>query len=500
METSRPLVLVTGVTGYVGGRLVPRLLAAGYRVRCMVRDPSRLEGRRWRSQVDVVAGDVLDRASLPPAMVGVDLAFYLVHSMSSGHAFLARDLEGGRNFAESFRDAGGKRIIYLGGLGDSSSELSPHLRSRQQTGDALREAGVPVTEFRAAVIVGSGSLSFEIVRYITERVPVLICPTWVFTRIQPISTRNVLEYLVASLETPASTGRIIEIGGSEVVTYAEMMLGYARARGLHRRVVPVPFLTPGLSSGWVHLVTPVPRAIAQPLIEGLRNEVVLHNHEALTLFPSVVPMDYASSVSLALARLDAGRVETQWSDALGTSAEEALPLQLTTREGMELEIRQHVVRASPSTVFAVTASLGGDTGWLVWNWAWQLRGLMDRLLGGVGMRRGRRHPTELRAGDAVDFWRVERVETDRLIRLRAEMRVPGRAWLEFSMAPHENGGTLLTQTALFAPRGLLGLLYWYGISPAHGRIFGGLIKAVARRAELRDNVSADDGLVSTSPS
>jgi hypothetical protein len=262
-----------------------------------------------------------------------------------------------------------------------------------------------------------------------------------------------------------------------------MFLGYARARGLRRTILPVPVLTPRLSSGWVHLVTPVPRAIAQPLIEGLRSEVVVRDDRARRVFPGIEPMDYAASVKLALERLDTGRVETKWSDAIGTSGEEAVPLQLSSREGMELEVRQRVIAATPATVFGVVSSLGGETGWLVWDWAWQLRGWMDRLIGGVGMRRGRRHPTELRAGDALDFWRVERVETDRLVRLRAEMRVPGRAWLEFALTPHESGGTLLTQSALFAPRGLLGLVYWHAIAPAHDQIFGGMIRAIARRSE-----------------
>lgn len=495
MEGSGSLVLVTGATGYIGGRLVPRLLASGYRVRCLVRDPSRLEGRRWRDQVEIVAGDVLDSTSLDSAMEGVDTAFYLVHSMGAGHSFHERDLVGARNFSRALHAAGGRRIIYLGGLGNSEGALSAHLRSRQATGDALRESGISVTEFRAAVIVGSGSLSFEIIRYLTERVPLLICPRWVFSRIQPISTRNVLEYLVAALRTPASAGEVIEIGGSDVVTYAEMMLGYARARGLRRRVFPVPVLTPRLSSGWVHLVTPIPKAIAQPLIEGLRNEVILHSDRARTLFPDVVPMDYAASVALALERVDAGRVETKWSDAAGTSTDEAVPVQLSSREGLELEVRQQVVNAPPSAVFAVVSALGGDTGWYVMNWAWRLRGWMDRLMGGVGLRRGRRHPTELRAGDALDFWRVERVETDRLVRLRAEMKVPGRAWLEFTMVPHEDGGTFLTQTALFAPRGLAGHLYWQSIAPVHERVFGGLIRAIASRAEAAQTQSAGDGLV-----
>jgi uncharacterized protein YbjT (DUF2867 family) len=481
--SARGLILVSGVTGYIGGRLVPRLLAAGHRVRCLARDPSRLEGHGWREQVEVVAGDVLEPSTLAAAMEGVETAYYLVHSMAGGRAYHERDLEGARNFSQSLRDAGGRRIIYLGGLGDPSAPLSLHLRSRQQTGDVLRESGVSVTEFRAAVIVGSGSLSFELVRYLTERVPLLICPRWVFTRVQPISTRNVLEYLVLALSTPASEGQVIEIGGSDILTYAEMMTGYARVRGLRRRVVPVPFLTPGYSAGWVHLVTPVPIVIARALIEGLRNEVVMQSDLAHRIFPGMRLLSYEESVRLALSRLEEGKVETTWSSALSTSAREAAPVQLTSHEGMEIERRQLVVRAPADAVFRAFASLGGARGWPSMNWAWQLRGLLDRVVGGVGMRRGRRHPTDVRTGDAIDFWRVERVEPDRLLRLRAELKLPGRAWLEFTAEPTPDGSTLLTQAALFAPKGLPGLMYWYAMYPFHARIFSEMIRQVGRIAE-----------------
>lgn len=477
-----PLVLVTGATGYVGGRLVPRLLEAGWRVRCLVRDPSRLQGRPWREQVEVVRGDVLDHESLRPAMTGVDVAYYLVHSLAAGEDFHERDLDAARAFGAAFAAAGGHRIIYLGGLGNPATDLSPHLRSRQQTGDALRESGLPVTEFRAAVIVGAGSLSFEMVRYLTERVPVMVCPRWVYTQIQPIAIRNVLDYLVAALDTPASAGRTIEIGGADVVTYGEMMTEYARVRGLRRVMLPVPVLTPRLSSYWVHLVTPIPSAIAQPLVEGLRNEVVVGNGLARVLFPRVVPLDYASAVRLALERLEAGRVETAWSDALSTSQQGA-PVTLTTREGMVFEHRRRHVAAPPERVYRVFTSLGGERGWLYMDWAWQVRGMLDRLVGGVGMRRGRRDPHEVRTGDAVDFWRVESVEQNRLLRLRAEMKVPGRAWLEFEVVDDGPGRSVLSQTALFAPKGLFGWLYWYALYPVHGTIFSTMIRRIAEAAE-----------------
>lgn len=450
----------------------------------MVRDASRLQGRSWREFVEVVQGDVMDPESLRGAMQGVWSAYYLVHSMMSGSDFHQRDQQAARNFAQAAKIAGINRILYLGGLGDGSSELSEHLRSRQETGDALRSAGVPVTEFRAAVIVGSGSLSFEMIRYLTERVPVMITPRWVYTRTQPISVRNVLDYLISALETPASLGQIIEIGGADVVTYGEMMTIYAETRGLKRWMVPVPVLTPRLSSYWVHLVTPIPAVIAQPLILGLRNENIVRSDLSRRIFPNIKPVSYRKAVELALARLDAGRVETAWYDALATSQGDRPPVVMTTQEGMILEHRQLTTPRSPSQVYKSFSRLGGERGWLYMNWAWQARGLIDRLVGGVGLRRGRRDPDELRVGDALDFWRVEAVEPDRLVRLRAEMKVPGRAWLQFQARPLPEGGTLLIQTAFFAPKGLFGLLYWYLLYPIHGLIFSGMIRKVAEQAIL----------------
>lgn len=478
-------VLVTGANGYVGGRLVPQLLARGHTVRCMVRSAARLQGRAWAEHVDIVTGDVLTPSSLVPALTGIDVAYYLVHSLGAGRDFHDHDVRAARAFGEAARAAGVSRIVYLGGLGDAGDALSEHLRSRHDTGAALRDAGVPVTEFRAAVIVGSGSVSFEMIRYLAERVPVMICPSWVYTRIQPIAIRDVIHYLAEALDTPASAGRIVEIGGGDVLTYGEMMMGYARLRGLRRWLVPVPFLTPRLSSYWVHLVTPIPADIARPLIDGLRNEVVVRDDSARTLFPRIVPVDYAEAVRRALVRLDGANVETAWSDALASSGLATEPVVLTTLEGLTLERRQLTARATADRVYDVVSALGGATGWLRLNWAWQLRGLADRLVGGVGMRRGRRDPRELRIGDAVDFWRVEAVEPGRLVRLRAEMKVPGRAWLEFQIKADSgpDAGTTIVQTAYFAPKGLLGVLYWYALYPIHGLIFGGMIREIARRAE-----------------
>ncbi len=476
------LILVSGATGYVGGRLVPRLLAAGYRVRCLARDPIRLQGRPGLDQVEIAQGDVLQPASLVAAMRGVSVVYYLVHSLGSGGNFSERDLAAARNCAEAAKFAGVERIIYLGGLGDPLGDLSPHLRSRQETGAALREAGVPVTEFRAAVIVGSGSLSFEMIRYLTERLPVMICPKWVFTRIQPIAIRNVLDYLVAALDCAASTGRILEIGGRDVLTYAGMMTGYARARGLTRRLLAVPVLTPRLSSYWVHLVTPIPANIARPLIKGLGNEVIVRDAAALKLFPAIQPLDYATAVRLALDKMESRHVETAWSDSLTSSQGDKTPVTLISSEGMIIERRQRTVAAPPDAVYRSFARLGGSRGWLYMDWAWQLRGMVDRLCGGVGMRRGRRDPIDLRMGDALDFWRVEMIEPGRLIRLRAEMRVPGAAWFEFKALRQTVVPTLLTQTAFFEPKGLFGLFYWYALYPVHALIFSGLIRQIAEQA------------------
>jgi uncharacterized protein YbjT (DUF2867 family) len=482
MKESASLALITGATGYIGGRLVPQLLQAGYRVRCLVRDPARLQGRSWLDRVEVVQGDVLQPKSLPPAMRGVDFAYYLIHSMSGSADFHQRDLIAARHFGQAARRAGVRRIIYLGGLGDPEADLSQHLRSRQQTGQALQEAGVPITEFRAAIVVGSGSVSFEMIRYLTERIPAMICPQWVFTRVQPISISNVLDYLVAAPQTPDSAGRIVEIGGADVLTYGDMMMGYAHVRGLRRLLLPVPVLSPRLSSYWVHWMTPIPAEIARPLIEGLRNEVVVRDDSACRLFPHVQPMDYRTAVKLALASLEASQVETAWSDALVTSQRDLPPVVLSVRDGMIIERRSRLVQAAAPDVFGEFTGLGGERGWLYANWAWRLRGILDRLVGGVGFRRGRRDPNEVRVGDAVDFWRVETVEQDRLLRLRAEMKVPGDAWLQFEAKPYSEGGTLLMQTAFFAPKGLLGFLYWYVLYPIHGLIFSGLIRNLARRA------------------
>lgn len=480
---SQQRILVTGATGYVGGRLITRLVQAGYTVRALARDPNRLEGHPWYGQIEAVAGDVLQAESLPAAMQGVDVAYYLVHSLGGAEDFAGRDLKAAHNFSVAAAQAGVKHIIYLGGLGDPASDLSPHLRSRQQTGEVLRSTIVPVTELRAAIIVGSGSISFEMIRYLTERLPVMICPQWVYTRIQPIAIHNVLDYLVACLETPASAGQIIEIGGADVLTYADMMQIYAEVRGLKRILLPVPVLTPTLSAYWVHWITPISARIAHPLIKGLRNEVIVRDDQAHRLFPQIEPLGYRQAVELALQQLSAKQVETSWSDALASSHGDEAPFVLTNHEGMILERRQVSTRATPAAVYRAFSSLGGSEGWLAFNWAWWLRGIVDRMVGGVGFRRGRRHPEELRPGDALDFWRVEEAQPNACLRLRAEMKVPGRAWLQFEARPEEDGQTTLIQTAFFAPKGLWGFLYWYALYPIHGLIFSSLIRQIQKRAE-----------------
>lgn len=482
--TPHPLVLVTGATGYIGARLVPRLLDEGYRVRVMVRDPQRLNGRDWQPDVEAVAGDVLKPETLGPALAGVDVAYYLIHSMTGHDDFHERDITAATNFGTAAKTAGVDRILYLSGLGSEEDEqLSEHLQSRHATGDALRESGIDVTEFRAAVIVGSGSLSFEMVRNLTERLPVMIVPRWAITRIQPIGIRDVLAYLAAALETPASRGQIIEIGGADVVTYLDMMKQYAEERRLRRRFISVPFLTPRLSSYWVHWTTPIPSSIAGALIEGLRNEVVVRNGRAHTLFPDIHPADYRTSVQRALRRIRQGHIESIWSDALSSSQGDRPPAFFRLEQGMLIERREQSVNATPHNVFRAFSSVGGERGWLAFNWAWQLRGILDRLVGGVGMRRGRRDPDELRVGDALDFWRVEAVEEDELLRLRAEMKVPGRAWLQFETRPQPDNTAQLIQTAYFAPRGLWGLLYWYVLYPLHGLIFGQMPVRLGELAE-----------------
>jgi uncharacterized protein YbjT (DUF2867 family) len=516
-------VLVSGATGYIGGRLVPCLLRSGYTVRCFVRDASRLQGYPWENDVEIAEGDALDYSTLPAVLDGVDAAYYLIHSLGAGEdEFEDLDRKAANNFGRAAQEAGVERIIYLGGIQPKGDAESDHLKSRLETGDYLRRWDVPVTELRAAVVVGSGSLSFELIRYLTERVPVMVCPTWVQTPTQPIAIRNVLQYLKAALETPESAGEIVEIGGTDVLTYGDMFKIYAEVRGLNRPIINVPVLTPRLSSHWVGLVTPVSNQIARPLIEGLDNEVTVDNPErARTLFPDVEPISYEAAVRLALRRTSSGDIPTVWNSALSStptaqSSTRPSTSTLDLTEGMFRETRQITVDAAPETAFDVVTRIGGANGWLYARPLWRLRGLVDQWIGGVGFRQGRRDPDDLRVGDTVDFWRVEALTDPRrdadadtfLLRLRAEMKMPGRAWLQYEVIPPEaqaaeastNGQpaeTCIAQTLFFEPKGLLGTLYWYAAQPVDRLIYSGMLRTLERR--IRDAAPAHSAASERSP-
>jgi uncharacterized protein YbjT (DUF2867 family) len=474
-------ILVTGATGYIGGSLAPHLLKAGYPVRVMVRNPDRLRGRWWAEQVKVAVGDALKPETLPRVLEGVDVAYYFLHSLYAGPGFHEMDLRAARDFGHAAQRAGVKRILYLGGLGNPADPLSPHLRSRQETGAALREGGVPVTEFRSAIVIGSGSGSFEMIRYLTERIPVMTSPRWVRSCIQPIAIDDVLAYLTAALAVPESAGKVIEIGGTDAMAYGDTLQVYAQIRGLRRWVLILPVLTPGLSSHWVGWVTPVSARIARPLIEGLRYDIVVRNDTARDLFPDIHPIDYRTSVRLALDDLHPERVDTAWLDA--QAAGDSEPALSILQEGMYLLRTTHRVNASPETVYATFAGLGGERGWLYANWAWRLRGIADRLMGGPGLRKGRRHPDEIAVGDAVDFLRAEAVEPGHLLRLHLEAKMPGRLWMQFEAHPAEENRTRLVQTVFFDAQGLLGVLYWRIFHWLHIRVFSGLAREIARQAE-----------------
>ncbi|MBV6396964.1 MAG: hypothetical protein HFACDABA_02568 [Anaerolineales bacterium] len=477
------LILVTGATGYVGGRLVPRLLEAGQRVRCLVRDPARLEGRPWRAQVEVVGGDALDQRLLADAMRGVSIAYYLMHGLQGGKINAERDLFVARNFAAAADEAGIERIIYLGELVDPTANLSPYLRARHETGYLLRYSKVPVTELRAGMIVGSGSVLFEMIRFIAERQPVFICPAWYFSEAQPIGIRDVLSYLIAALHEPESLNRVIELGGPTRLTYADMLLEYARERGLKRRVIRTPFHAPHLSAYWVHMLTPIHWRVVEPLIEGLRARLIVRDDAARKIFPHIQPMDFRTAVRLALNRVQRDNVETSWMDALVTAQGDLKPYRFTVEDGLFVERRQTRLDLPAETIFRAFSGIGGTRGWLYMDWAWALRGWLDKAIGGVGLRRGRRHPDQIRTGESLDFWRVEAVEPNRLLRLRAEMKIPGKAWLEFNSELQE-GATLFTVAAYFDPHGLAGFLYWYAMWPFHKFIFDGLTRRIASRARV----------------
>ncbi len=475
-------ILITGATGYVGGQLLPKLVQSGHEVTCMVRDAARfspnLEG------VQIVEADVLHPGTLAPVLQGVEVAYYLIHSMGGGaEGFAERDRRAARNFAVAAKHAGVQRVIYLGGLTSRNTPVSQHLESRQETGAVLREFGPPVTEFRAGIIVGNGSLSFEIIRCLTERLPVMICPRWVMTRTQPIAISDVLDYLVAALDVPALAGEIVEIGGASIETYRSMMLTYAHIRGLKRWLLRVPVLTPRLSSYWLNLVTPFPASITRPLIEGLRTEVVCSSDSAARFFPGIIPMRYGAAVVEAVSGTGPDR---SVYEKIGRDK----PHVALRRQGYICEVRQMRVNAPAAQVFGVLQGLGGKSGWPYANTLWQLRGWMDRLIGGVGMSRGRTGGATLQPGHAVDFWRVQEIAHGERISFRAEMKLPGRAWLEFALIAESRDCTLLSCYVWFEPRGLAGELYWAVLYPIHVLIFRGMVRAIARQSEDKFRLQA----------
>ena len=473
---------MTGATGYVGGRLVPRLLQAGYRVRCLARSSRKLEARPWASdsRVEIVEADLMDAEATAASLRGCRAVYYLVHSMlASGARYAEADRQLAERFAWAAARAGAERIVYLGGLGEQGAGLSEHLSSRREVEAVLAAGAVPVTVLRAAMIIGSGSASFEILRYLVERLPVMVTPRWVRTPSQPIAISNVLAYLVACLSVPATAGRTLDIGGPDVLSYLELMRIMAEERGLRRRlVIPVPVLTPHLSSLWIHLVTPLSHRIARPLAEGLRNPVVCRDDEAARLMPQHL-LGVREAIRVALDQVAQRDVETGWSDA------GPIPGDPNWAGGTRFVDRREVeVAADPEHVFAILSRIGGDTGWYGADWLWRLRGALDRLAGGPGLRRGRRHADRVAFGDAIDVWRVTDVEPPRRLALRAEMRLPGEALLEFTVEPlAARAGSRLVQTARFAPRGLVGIAYWYAILPVHRVVFGRMLDGIRRAAE-----------------
>ena len=476
-------VLVLGATGYVGGRLVPRLLEDSHRITCLVRDSRRLEGKPWYHQVIITQGDVLDKSTLMAPFAEADIIYYLVHSMRAGKgSFEELDREAAKNVAEAAEAGAVKQIVYLGGLGKVSDSQSAHLRSRNEVGAILKTGATPVTVFRAAVIVGAGSLSFELIHHLINRLPIMICPRWIYSRTQPIGIDDVISYLRAAVDRTEAYNQTIDIGGPEIMSYGDMTMTIARVLKLKRRLIPVPVLTPRLSSYWVNLVTPIPSSVAGPLIEGLRFDTICDNSLAEKIF-DIRPAHFEDSVRRALRAVSSGNIETNWTSAAGK--QDAIEIDSSH---IKRDCRRQMVDADAESVFVVIRSIGGKNGWYYGNWLWKLRGFIDKQMGGVGLRRGRRHPSTITAGEALDFWRVEEYQNNRRMRLKAEMKVGGHAWLDFEVKPLDRHQSELIQTAEYYPRGLIGLLYWYGVYPIHAMVFRGLSRAIARRAlELSRN-------------
>ncbi len=488
--------VVFGATGYIGGRLVPELLRAGHTVRAVARDPGKLAEAPWRGAAEIVQGDVTDAASVAAALACQEVVYYLVHSLRQ-RDFVTADRAAASTLAEQARAAGVRQIVYLGGIIPDGQELSPHLASRAEVGRILLDSGVPTVVLRAAIILGSGSASFEMLRYLTERLPAMITPKWVHNRIQPIAVRDVLHYLTHAATLPTQVNRGFDIGGPDVLTYLDMMRRYAVVAGLpHRLVVPVPVLTPWLSAQWVNLVTPVPRSIAVPLIESLIHEVICHDRDIADHIddPPGGLTPYERAIELALARIRKADVPTRWSDASAPYApSDPLPTDPDWSGGSLYEdVRERATRADVHTLWKVIESIGGEHGWYSFPLAWSVRGWIDRLAGGVGLRRGRRDPHRLHVGEALDWCRVEHLDRPHLLRLRAEMRLPGRAWLELCATPGPGAGSVYRQRAIFEPHGFAGHLYWIAISPFHGIVFGGMARNITGTAEhqqIRDEPS-----------
>ncbi|MGV7227113.1 MAG: SDR family oxidoreductase [Nitrospirales bacterium] len=480
-----PSILLTGATGYIGGRLLNRLETLGHRVRCLSRHPESL-APRVASSTEVMYADMLDPSSLRSAMKGDSVAYYLVHSMGSVGSFEENDRQAAENFGKVARECGVKRIIYLGGLGDSSMKLSPHLQSRQEVGHVLREfaLGVQVIEFRASIVLGSGSLSFEMIRALVERLPVMITPKWVSIPTQPIAINDLLEYLLLAMNHNVEKNRIYEIGGTDQLSYGDLMKEYAKKRGLRRLMIPVPVLTPRLSSLWLGLVTPLYARVGRKLIDSLRYPTVVRDLSALREFP-IKPQSVRQAITNALKNEDEAIAATRWSDALSAAGELRVWQSVHFRSRL-IDSRAVTVDVDPTSAFRPIARIGGATGWYYANWLWGLRGFLDLLVGGVGIRRGRRDPDWIRVGDTVDCWRVEAVEPNRRLRLFAEMKFPGRAWLEFQVEP-SGSGSIIRQTAIFDPVGIGGLAYWYAVSPLHKLVFPGMLRSIAAVAESSTN-------------
>jgi uncharacterized protein YbjT (DUF2867 family) len=481
-----PKILLTGASGYVGGRLLKALEEKNYDLRCLARRPEFLKSK-VRATTAVVKGDVLNPASLQAAMQNIDAAYYLVHSMGSTGAFEEEDRRAAKNFAEAARQAGVRRLIYLGGLG-KDEELSPHLASRQEVGNILRNSGVPTIELRASIIIGSGSLSFEMIRALVEKLPVMITPRWTKTLAQPIAIEDVIAYLLAALHVAVEENGVFEIGGSDRVSYLDIMKEYARQRRLKRFIIPVPVLTPRLSSLWLGLVTPLFARVGGKLIDSVRNETVVHDDRALKVF-GIQPRGIREALERAFKNEDREFAETRWSDALSS------PGKLRSWGGVKfgariVDSRQVTVKCNREEAMRPIRRLGGKTGWYYGNWLWKLRGFVDLLIGGVGLRRGRRDPEWPAPGDTLDFWRVEAFEPNRLLRLFAEMKVPGRAWLQFEIEDHQAGATI-RQTAIFDPVGIFGLIYWYVLYPLHSLIFGGMLRGIAKATEANQGATAN---------